>query len=172
MVHVDAMLVSSSTRSQTVWTVLNKYIHNFFNRKKRNQSETEVRGWLLYVPLFCSHSCETNTHTLSLHAATHSAGIKLNITWSQPLAPCTMSSDLGLPEDVSPDWRRLLAALLPAQERGAVDRQGAGLCVAGVTAGEWGGLLGPSQHCWWLNTHRQTGEGIRQLDGDMPWLWN
>ena len=60
--------------------------------------------------------------------------------------PAFLSSDLGLPEDVSPDRRGLLAGLLPAEQRGAVDRQGAGLGVAGVAAGEGRRLLGPSRH--------------------------
>lgn len=83
-------------------------------------------------------------------------------------AACTVSSDLGLPEDVSPDRRGLLACWLPAEQRGTVDRQGAGLRVAGVAAGEGRRLLGPSQYCRWLNTHTHTrkiiNDGMQLVD--------
>lgn len=45
---------------------------------------------------------------------------------------------------------------MPAEQGGAVDGQGAGLRVAGVTTGEGRGLLGPPQQHRRLETHTNT----------------
>jgi len=90
----------------------------------------------------------------------HSFGHILQWTWSnEGRGGTSMSSDLSLPEDVSPDRWGLLVALLPTEQRCAVDWQGAGLSVTGVTAREGRRLLCSSKHCRWLKTQiKGTGD--------------
>lgn len=41
-------------------------------KKNRKGKEEKVRGEVVYVPFFCSHSCgKRHKDTLSLHALTH-----------------------------------------------------------------------------------------------------